>query len=495
MRGSAHLGLSFLLACGYWIGTAHAEPHAANVPAASERAQGGASAGLPAGEAPAPFGPRLAWVDTLPAPDPLTLPATAATDAAGSTPVFGALIDRFSGWIGNGDEPQLKRPFVVPTNDKVDAVTQYFHTRRRRILEQGYRRSGRYVPMIQKVFAEAGIPEELAYLAAVESNYNPKARSRSRAVGLWQFMASTGRTFGLRVNLPWYDERLDPVYSTRAAARLLAYLHDTYGSWELALAAYNAGEARVNRAIRRSRQPEGEEDFWTLHRLPRETKGYVPSFFALARIYHDPKRYGLAELEQELPLELEAVKIEVATTLADLAQRIAVPVEDLRRLNPAWKRGVIPPVVDLPVLLHVPTGLGPKLAASLAKQPPTPVAWRVHTAGPGDTLARIAREYGVTLSEVKGLNPRQAKRLAVGQPVTLPLSADAPSVPAELLAAAANPEFPDHGTRTVHRVRSGESLWIIARRYGVATSDLKRWNDLDSNRLLPDLDLVVFLPQ
>jgi hypothetical protein len=203
--------------------------------------------------------------------------------------------DLAGNWIGETVPARKARPLIVPEHRKVDQALKYFVSRRRAILEQGYRRSGRYLAMIQQIFAEEGIPGELAILAAVESNYNPTAHSRARAAGLWQFMRGTAKKYGLRVNLPWYDERLDPVYSTRAAARLLADLHDAFGNWELALAGYNAGEGRISRAIRRARQPEGEENFWTLRRLPRETLGYVPSFFALSRIYGDPVKYGLSD--------------------------------------------------------------------------------------------------------------------------------------------------------------------------------------------------------
>ncbi|HEX7927673.1 MAG TPA: lytic transglycosylase domain-containing protein, partial [bacterium] len=246
-------------------------------------------------------------------------------------------------WVGDremADSPT--RPLLIPDNKRVDSVVRYFLTKRRRVLEVGYRRSTRYLSTIRTIFTEAGIPPKLAYLAAVESNYNPIAHSRARAAGMWQFMSFTAKKYGLKVRLPWYDERLDPVYSTRAAARLLAYLHDEYGSWELALAAYNAGEGRVNRAIRRAQQPEGQEDYWTLRRLPRETKGYVPAFFALARIYEDPETYGLDHLEQDPEVELEAIEIDVSTSLAELAKLVDIPYEELRRLNPAWKRGFIP---------------------------------------------------------------------------------------------------------------------------------------------------------
>ncbi len=417
-------------------------------------------------------------------------------------------------WIGlPSRQDAVARPLVVPDNRRVDSVAKYYVTHRRKALEAGYRRSSRYLPTIRAIFAEEGIPTQLAYLAAVESNYNPTARSRAQAAGLWQFMTFTARKFGLRVHQPWYDERLDPVYSTRAAARLLAYLHDEFGSWDLALAAYNAGEGRVNSAIRRAGQAAGEEDFWTLHRLPRETKGFVPAFFALARIYDDPRSYGLGEIEQEAPMELEPVEIAVATSLAELAKRLQVPLEDLQRLNPAWKRGFIPPNITgpgkEPVLLHVPRGHGRRVADVLAKDPPQPVRWSSHTVGRGESLYEIAQVYGVSLQELRAVNPQLKPRVLLpGQVVTLPVpnggaaaAADAvrhaqaasrAAAQAKRSAIAAAEPGPGR-VKQMHVVQSGESLWSIAQQYGVALADLKRWNGLSGNRLIPERELVVFL--
>jgi len=414
-------------------------------------------------------------------------------------------------WIGETQPSHKSRPLVVPEHRKVDQVLRYFLTRRRFVLEQGYRRSGRYLPMIRQIFAEEGIPVELAYLAAVESNYNPAARSRSRAAGLWQFMRGTAHKYGLRVNLPWYDERLDPVYSTRAAARLLADLHDMFGNWELALAAYNAGEGRVTAAIRRARQPEGEENFWTLRRLPRETKGYVPSFFAMSRIYADPVKYDLSDIELDQPVAIEAVKIEQPTTLEELARRLDWPREELARLNPAWKRGVIPPVRFEPVLLHVPQGRAERLTASLASEPLPAVNWREHVVARGETLSAIARMYRVPLQELVQMNAGGAHRLSIGQVVLLPLprgtagwvaQADDQSAPRRprlavspkaLEAKVAGPA-PAPLAGTTYRVQPGDTLWSIAQRFGVSVQELKRWNRLRGSLLKPERQLIIRNP-
>ncbi len=413
----------------------------------------------PAGSAPGALArpAQSAVPRSDPEPKPEAAPVAAAPGAGDNTAALGADAtaavrpdndeddDDDSGperddppdWIGAAQaQPRPLRPLVVPENRNVERAVRFFLTRKRAVLERGYRRSGRFLPMMQAIFAEEGVPVELAYLAAVESNYNPTAHSRSRAAGLWQFMRGTARKYGLRVHLPWYDERLDPLYSTRAAARLLANLHDIYRSWELALAAYNAGERSVNRAIRRARQPEGGEDFWKLRRLPRETKGYVPAFFALARIYHQPEQYGLDELEQEPALAIEVVRLEVPASLAELARRLELPTAELQRLNPAWRRGVIPPFGFEPVLLHVPRGQGRRLVAALAAEPLPPVQWREHIVRKGETLSGIAQMYRIPLAELLALNPGRRRLLSIGQPVILPLPKQVTAMDKFVIAAA-----------------------------------------------------------
>jgi len=379
------------------------------------------------------------------------------------------------------------RPFVVPENLRIDSAQRYFVTRQRAALEAGYRRAGRYLPLIRSVLAEEGLPPQLAYLAAVESNFDPFARSSANAVGLWQFMADTARRYGLRVALPWYDERLDPVYSTRAAARLLAGLYDRFGSWDLALAAYNAGDGRIRRAIRKAGQAPGGQDYWSLRRLPRETKGYVPAFYALHRIYDRPWSHGLLGAEQEPPLQLEAVMLDFPASLADLAQRLEIPAHLLRGLNPAWRRGFIPPTSREPVLLHVPAGQGKRVAGVLAATPPEQLRWRTHKVAKGETLAEIARGYGVVEREVIELNRLRAPgRPAIGHELILPLAA--PSAPARTV------ESVSEGVRAVHRVRNGETLAAIAQLYGVSQGNLRRWNDI-AEGVAPGLELVVLLPR
>ncbi|MEE8395311.1 MAG: transglycosylase SLT domain-containing protein, partial [bacterium] len=271
------------------------------------------------------------------------------------------------------------------------------------------------------IFAEEGLPLELAYLAAVESNFNHHARSRARATGLWQFMYYTARRFGLRVSYPWYDERLDPELSTRAAARFLVRLHDVYDSWELALAAYNAGEGRVNRALRRARRKGKKTDYWSLH-LPAQTREYVPAFMAVAMLYRSATARGLTRPLPEPPRVIDTVEVDFASSLAEVAHRLNLPLKEMVRLNPAWRRGYIPAGLKGGVALRLPLGMKTAFFALANKQPAAPIPWLTHRVEVGETLAKIARGYGVSIAEIRSVNPIPNRNfLAIGQRLIIPL--------------------------------------------------------------------------
>jgi peptidoglycan lytic transglycosylase D len=351
--------------------------------------------------------------------------------------------------------------------------------------------------MIRRVFREEGVPEPLAYLAIVESNFNPHARSPAHALGLWQFTAPTARTFGLRMYRPWYDERRDPESSTRAAARLLAYLYDRYEDWELALAAYNAGEARVNQALERARRTGRSADYWSL-RLPRQTRGFVPAFLAVAAIMEAPAEHGLDAVQRDPPLRSEGLELNVAAGLADLAARLELPPEELERRNPAWQGGLIPPFDLGPVVLWVPPGTGQRLLASLAEHPPQAIPWLVYTVREGDSISGIAHRYGVEPAAMLAINHLHwSSLLAIGQPLLVPVAAEsvvAREAEQEPGFAPEPSEVPAVSQLHLHRVQSGESLWSIARRYGVRMGQLRAWNQLGERGIRPDQELVVFLP-
>jgi len=261
--------------------------------------------------------------------------------------------------------------------------------------------------MILPVFRSRGLPDELAYTAMIESGFNPRAVSRVGAKGLWQFMAPTARLYGLRVDR-WIDERLDPEKSTVAAASYLRDLHTRYGSWELAQAAYNAGAVTVDRAVRKT----GSTDFWTLARtklLKRETKDFVPAIHAAVVIGRDPGQYGFECNGTTTSREFDLVTVPPSTDLKKVAATIGISFQELRELNPTLIRGVTPPGRTWDV--RVPSGTRDSVVAALTAPRKKTVqvantgrrasdSTEVHIVRPRDTVASIAKQYGVSVGNV-----------------------------------------------------------------------------------------------
>jgi membrane-bound lytic murein transglycosylase D len=310
-----------------------------------------------------------------------------------------------------------KPAYPVTLNPEVQHFLDRFTGNRRDVVTLWVGRAGRYLGMIRDVMRHRGLPEELAYTAMIESGYNPTAVSRVGAKGMWQFMASTARRYGLRVD-QWIDERLDPEKSTVAAASYLRDLYAMFGSWALAQAAYNAGEVKVSRAIRAT----GSSDFWTLaktNHLKRETKDFVPQIHAATLIAQDPERYGF-EFTEPSPLAVETIAVPASTDLRRLAARSGISLETLRSLNPVLVRPVTPPgtkwtlVVPAGGSTSVQAALAPPAAVAKARRTPTvgsaakTVAARardaIHVVRPRDTVSAIAKRYGVSVGDVMRWN-------------------------------------------------------------------------------------------
>jgi membrane-bound lytic murein transglycosylase D len=321
------------------------------------------------------------------------------------------------------------------------------------------------------------MPEDLLYLALIESGFSPKAYSHAAASGIWQFIAETGQRYGLEVN-GVVDERRDPVKSTHAALDYLEELYDRFGSWYLAAAAYNTGENRVGRIMREMYGTERGTDahFWKIApRLPRETRDYVPLMLAAGHIAKEPARYGFDELEYQEPLAYDVTWVPGAVALSAVAEALALPVDSIADLNTHLVAGSTPDGRAWPVRL--PSGTADRFAESFpaiyaaarreqAKRAAELASAPTHRVRRGETLSHIARRYGVSVSALRTANGNLSpRRLQVGQQLRVPRGGSAvASTP------AAEPRF--------HQVRNGESLWTIARRYDVSMGQLRAWNGL-----------------
>ena len=307
----------------------------------------------------------------------------------------------------------------VIRHPKVRYFIDYFTKRARPYFEQTLARAGRYLPMITNALSEAGLPQELAYLALVESSFLPNAKSSKGAVGLWQFMPNTARLYGLRID-QWVDERRDPEKATRAASAYLKELHDYYGRWYLAAAAYNAGPGAIDRALRSSRA----KDFWGIKtQISQETRNYVPKFVAVAMIAAKPELFGLSQISYEAPLNYEEIELTAPLNLDALAELTAADPAALRELNPALLRRRTPPEARA-YRVKVPVGKAALYAARMLDKDTDSMPGVFHQVRKGETLTSIARHYGFDRQFLIDLNGLISARLSIGQKLKIGLDGE-----------------------------------------------------------------------
>jgi membrane-bound lytic murein transglycosylase D len=371
----------------------------------------------------------------------------------------------------------------IELNDAVLSCIDLYQGRLRPWFEEALVRGGHYLPHIREVFAQAGIPRDLAYVGLVESAFKPNAYSRARARGVWQFIAATGRRYGLGIDW-WVDERSDTEKATAAAGAYLRDLFERFGDWNLALAAYNAGEGKVERAIARY----GTRDFWRLRRtrgLRRETKNYVPLIHAAIIIAKAPQRYGFMA-EPAHPRAVERVAVEGAVDLRVIAECTGSPVEEIRTLNAELRRLATPP--DRTFSLRVPAGLAGAVTACLAELPREKrVRFRTHTVRRGDTLSRIARANGIGTLDVARANGIDPKRpLRIGTELIIPVPARSK------VTRASRPDTSEGRVRIRYRIRPGDTLGGIAAQHGATVRELQAWNGLKGTRIAAGDVLTVY---
>jgi len=367
--------------------------------------------------------------------------------------------------VANGNNKAI--PVVF--NRHVEGALKLFEGRDRKFFLDAYRRSGRYRPAIVTALEEAGLPEELSWLPLIESGFKIRALSRARALGLWQFVASTGYKFGLKRDR-WVDERMDPEKSTGAAIAYLKELHQIFGDWATVLAAYNCGEGTVLRRIRNQRI-NYLDDFWDLYeKLPRETAFYVPKFLAVLHILNDP----------------EAVAVDKQMHLKTVAKSLGIPHGVLEDLNPALRYSITP---QRPYALRVPKGEGAELLSKLDQIPVWRPTYVMHRVRQGECLSLIARRYRTSISAIMSLNGlRRSHFIRAGWKLKIPTRgtyASLEEVPSPVPGPAAQ------GKATEYVVQKGDSLWMIANRFGTTTMSIKSLNELKGTRLRRGQVLVI----
>ncbi|HNX31609.1 MAG TPA: LysM peptidoglycan-binding domain-containing protein [Holophaga sp.] len=430
--------------------------------------------------------------------------------------------------------------FPIDLNDKVLAWVYEFTHAKRGFVEGALSRATQYLPMVKQIFQEEGIPQDLVYLALIESGFRNTANSPAKAVGMWQFIRSTGRLFGLTGNA-WIEERRDPVKSCRASARYLRHLFEASGDWYLALAGYNAGPLTLERAG----NALGTRNFWDMARsryLRDETKHYVPKLMAAILVGRFPERYGL-NIVQMTPYAYELVEVDKMTSLSVLAKYADTDVEAIKELNPELLRATTPPGH---YTLRVPPGASGATYRALASIPTAQrLDFQAYVIRRGDTLAKVAARFKVSPDDLLEANNlaktqfRAGKRIQVPPPSMVPIDdrdlkpmaakdrslierplASLPVIPPEP-AESALPEGAGQPPKTVsvelrapkahkvpekapeaaanakpatHTVKRGETLYSIGERYGISAKDLAKWNKIKRNRITAGQKLKLRVP-
>ena len=370
-------------------------------------------------------------------------------------------------------------------NKKVDQVIKYFQTKGRRQFEIWLDRLDIYGPMINQIISECNLPPELVYLAMIESGLNPKAYSKAAANGMWQFIYSTGKLYGLERN--WYiDERRDPEKATRAACAYLTDLYDEFDNWYLALSAYNAGEGRVRRATRIHQT----SDFWQLHSLPRETRNYVPYFLAATIIAENREKYGFYNKEKKNPsYDYDIVSIEKSADLTVLARSAETTYKNLRNLNSELRQSATP---TKGYALKIPKGKKDIFMANYNTLPENErfaPQFVTHKVRNGESLWTIAKKYRISVHDLAAVNKvRNRSMIRIGQKLTIPI----PGVNMASIPISKMPGF----NKVTYKVRKGDTLGHIAEDYGTQASNIRKWNGIKyGQHIFPGQKLTLWIKQ
>ena len=392
-------------------------------------------------------------------------------------------------------EIYASRNIVINGNHKAIPITINRHVqaeidlftkgREKRFFIDSYIRSGRYRDKIVRALREAGLPQELSWLPLIESGFKVNALSRSRALGMWQFIPSTGYKFGLSRD-KFIDERMDPEKSTRAAIEYLKELHQIFGDWSTVLAAYNCGEGRVLRLIR-GQNINYLDNFWDLYqRLPRETARYVPRFLATLHILNNPELYGLDRISVDPPLEYESLVVNKQVHLTNVAKSIGVDQKILKDLNPELRYQILP---GENYHLNIPPGSSDTLLTKIDHIPVSHLPQRAyvyHRVRHGESLSTIARKYRTSVRKImRANNMRRSNYIVAGKRIKIPQRG-------YMAQTSQVIRKPQNGQALTHRVRKGDSLYIIAKQYGTTTKKIQNINNLKTTMLHKGQVLTIF---
>lgn len=377
----------------------------------------------------------------------------------------------------NGSIPLVENQWVM-------REIKSFQNVERKAFEEAYKRSGPYRPMILEELRREHMPEQLAWIPLIESAFKPRALSRARALGMWQFIRSTGYRYGLKQD-KYIDERMDPVKATRAAIQYMLELHDMFGDWTTAIAAYNCGEAAVQRVIR-AQKVDYFDSFWDIFaNLPFETARHVPRFIATLLIVGDPEKFGFQLPTPDPPIAFETIRINTAVRLAALAQNLGIDAPVLVNLNSELRHDSTP---NYTYDLRVPAGYGERCLASIVSLPqyiPPDVVTSRYRVRRGDTLGGIARRYRTSVNTIKRLNNLRSNLIRIGQVLRLPSSGGVAAPPAAAVPAA------KPGETITYTVRNGDNLFQIAKAYNTTVEKIKAANNLSSDIIAIGQKLVI----
>ncbi|WP_372754051.1 LysM peptidoglycan-binding domain-containing protein [Mariniflexile sp.] len=397
-----------------------------------------------------------------------------------------------------------KTPFNVEYNPGLESVIKSYLKNRRNSFQKLIDLSAFYFPLFERELDIYDLPLEIKYLAIVESALKPRAKSRVGATGLWQFMYTTGKMYGLDVT-SYVDERSDPIKSTEAAAKYLSKLYEIFGDWDLALAAYNSGPGNVTKAIRRS---GGYQNYWNIrHNLPRETAGYLPAFLATMYIFEYAEEHGFKKPRPEVAFfETDTIRVKQMITLDQISEQTGVAMEELQFLNPSYKLDIIPYVKGENYTLRLPRRIVGDFVSNEdsiyayakaefnKREKPMPqlfdadskITYKVKS---GDFLGLVARKYAVRVSDIKKWNGLRSNNLKIGQRLIIYPK----NTQRTIASTASNSSKPITSTNAkTYTVRSGDSLWSISQKFsGVSVQNIRDWNGISGSKLKPGTKLKI----